>query len=163
MEGGECSVVGYYFCPEESVVKIDGGPIKSVHQLSFTHVKHPYYVEGRELYCSLRMNALRTKRGVAELTYILSAAIGKSDEFVEVSGGFRPPLQNPHNRLLELGMKMPGDKRRPRGSEHHCVWAYRTLHKEGITVLLQAHIPTWFLEEGWLGIYENAKVQHGIQ
>lgn len=163
MEGGRSTVLGYCFCPEESVVVTDGRPLKSVRQLSWSHVKHPYYAKGREFYCSLHVNALRSKGGVEELVRVLRAAIGKSEEFVEVSGGFRAPFQIPHNRLLELGIKMPGEKRSPRGSEAFCVWAYRTLLREGAKVLHQAQVPSWFLREGWLSIYENAEERHGIQ
>ena len=46
-----------------------------------------------------------------------------------------------------------------RGSEHSCVWEYRTLQREGR--LAGAFVPAWFHRENWLGKYENAVERHG--
>ncbi len=46
-----------------------------------------------------------------------------------------------------------------RGSENDVVWQYLTLQQEGL--LEDATIPSWFLEEGWLEIYEGIEPHIG--
>jgi|GEM_PF-4136403 len=134
---------------------------------SWTHVKHPFYAVGRSMRVSVHVNRMRSREGVEELMEILRAALGQNNLYLEVSGGFRAPLKCGHNRLLEIGRHSPWPKADytrygnvARGSEEHCVWAYRVLEAEG--VLAKSHIPSWFLKEGWLGIYQCAEVRHGL-
>jgi hypothetical protein len=131
---------------------------------TWTHMKHPYYAKGMSISLLVRSGPLRTKDGVRELSRFLLAALGKTDEYVEVCGGFRPPLLCPHNLLIEKGIPSPSRKlhfgQSTRGSEASCVWAYRTLLAEG--KLKDAYVPEWFFEEGWLGIYEGAEQWPGL-
>lgn len=130
---------------------------------SWNHVKHPFCATGRSMSARLITTKLRSREGVEELVELLSAALGQSKRYVEISGGFRAPMKCAHNRLLELGQRSPwpqadhtGRGHVARGSEQHCVWAYRTLEAEG--ALEKARVPSWFLEEGGLNIYEGAEV-----
>lgn len=131
---------------------------------SWDHVKHPFYVSGRSFTMDAVMTSLRSSKGVEKLAQFLQAALNLDKKYVAVSEGFNAPLQCPSNRLDEFKRQSP----RPqfdgmsdvRGSEAHCVWAYRTLQEEG--TLEGAYIPQWFTDEGWLKIYENAEVRRGI-
>jgi hypothetical protein len=127
------------------------------------HVKHPFYAVGRSMSICLITTKVRSREGVEELTEFLRAALGQNNLYVNINGGFRAPMECAHNRLLKLNRPSPyprADYSRSghvaRGSEEHCVWAYRTLKAEG--VLEQSHVPTWFIHEGWLEIYEGAEV-----
>ncbi len=131
---------------------------------SWDHVKHPFYAIGRSMSIRLITTKVRSREGVEELTELLRAALGQSKQYVEISGGFRAPMKCAHNRLLELNRRSPyprADYSRTgnvaRGSEEHCVWAYRTLKAEG--TLEKSHVPAWFINEGWLEIYKGAKVR----
>jgi hypothetical protein len=131
---------------------------------TWTHMKHPFYAKGSSITVTVRSGLLRTKDGVRELSRFLLATLGKTEEYVEVSGGFRAPLLCAHNLLLKKKIPSPVKKKHfgqsVRGSEQSCVWAYRTLLAEG--KLEGAYIPEWFIEEGWLGIYEGAEEKHGL-
>ena len=73
-----------------------------------------------------------------------------------------------HNRLIQLGRQrspwLQAEYGRSghiaRGSEEHCVWAYRVLQQEG--KLERSYVPSWFISEGWLEIYKDAEVRHGL-
>ncbi len=141
---------------------------RSVRKQDFSstwrNVKHPFYATGRSFSLSINTINIRSQEGVHELADLLRAALGKDERYVEINGGFRAPMQCAHNRLLDIGRKSPwphadrsGQGNIARGSEQHCVWAHRTLEKEG--VLDQAHVPQWFYAEGWLDIYKGAKVR----
>ena len=121
---------------------------------SWNHVKHPFFAVGRAMSIRLITTKVRSREGVEELTELLRAALGQSKQYVEINGGFRAPMKCAHNRLLELDRLRGQDLR---GSEEHCVWAYRTLKAEG--ALDKAHVPSWFIKEGWLEIYEGAEVR----
>ena len=130
---------------------------------SWNYVKHPFYAVGRSMSIRLITTKVRSREGVEELTELLRAALGQGKQYVEISGGFNAPMKCAHNRLLELNRRSPwpdahrrGAVHVARGSEEHCVWAYRTLKAEG--VLDKAHVPSWFIKEGWLEIYEGAEV-----
>ena len=148
------------FCPTVSQAKPS-----SFMSSSWTHVKHPYRAIGRGVDMAISLTRIRSAQGIEELVRILRAALAVDDTYVEISGGFRAPLQYPGNRLLQLGRESPRSDRRRRhdevrGSEGSCVWQYRVLQKEG--VLEKAHIPPWFTKEGWLGIYKGAETRVGI-
>jgi len=131
---------------------------------SWSNVNHPFRVFGRSFAAKLITTRLRTKEGVDELADVLRGALGMDGRYISVSGGFQPPFEYPHNRIIRLRQPSPypraSDGNSVRGSENHCVWGYRTLEKEG--VLGQSYVPSWFLQEGWLKIYENAPSQPGI-
>ncbi len=134
---------------------------------SWRHVKHPYYAAGRRVFMQVVSTKVRSKEGCAELTRLLRDSLGLDNRYVSISGGFQAPLEYPHNRLLGTrqsspwpGATRPGEVYLARGSENHCVWAYRVLQAEG--ELEKAYIPEWFIAEGWLNIYEGAEVRHGI-
>ncbi len=131
---------------------------------TWNHVKHPFYAIGRSFSIALITTNIRSREGVKELVELLRGALGEGKRYVEISGGFRAPMKCAHNRLLETGKPSPyprasrdGRGHVARGSEEHCVWAYRTLEKEG--TLKQARVPDWFIREGWLGIYKGAEVR----
>jgi hypothetical protein len=130
---------------------------------SWGRMKHPFYATGRSMGIGLTKTKVRSKEGVEELTELLRASLGLKKQYVEISGGFRAPLKCAHNRLLEINRRSPYLKAKysrdghvARGSEEHCVWAYRTLTDEG--VIEKSHVPAWLLSEGWLEIYEGAEV-----
>jgi hypothetical protein len=130
---------------------------------TWDHLKHPFYATGRSMGVQLITTAVRSAEGVKQLAEFLQASLSHNEQYVEISGGFRAPLKCPHNRLLELKRRSPwqqADYRSTgnvaRGSEDHCVWAYRTLQEEG--ALEEAYVPAWFHNEDWVGIYEGAAV-----
>ncbi|HXK37871.1 MAG TPA: hypothetical protein VJ579_02290 [Candidatus Paceibacterota bacterium] len=131
---------------------------------TWSNLTHPFCAKGRSVVVTVREGLLRTKDGVRELSRFLLAALGKTDEYVEVSGGFSAPLKCAHNRLIEKRIPSPSQKKHfgqsVRGSEQHCVWAYRTLLAEG--KLEGAYVPKWFIEEDWLGIYKGAEEKPGL-
>lgn len=135
------------------------------YQSCWNHIKHPFYAVGRAVTLHMSGTKMRSKEGVLELVNFLRATLGlDGSKYVSVNGGFRPPFTNPLNRLLQTESNSPypraTDRMPARGSEDHCVWAYRTLEQEG--VLDKAYIPPWFLTEKWLDIYEGAEERHGI-
>lgn len=152
------------YCPDEARANLD----QPSYGGSWNHVRHPFYAVGHSVTLEVITTKLRSAEGIQELMQLLRASLGMDEHYVEVSGGFGPPLKCPHNRLLEIGQKSPWPEadyiRRAgnvaRGSEAHCVWAYRTLQEEG--VLKQAHIPSWFFEEDWLGVYKDAEIRPGL-
>lgn len=83
------------------------------------------------LYC-------RSRSCIDELGRFLFTALDQDPgAYVEVSGGSRVP------KNVACGLP-----REQRGSEHHCVWEYRTLAREG--VLAESLVPPWLLAEGWI-------------
>jgi hypothetical protein len=80
------------------------------------------------------------------LVKLVRAALEEDDTFIGVSGGFSPPFDSPYNVRM-----VRGARHHVRGSENHCVWAYRTLKAEGR--LDGAIIPKWFWDERWLDAY----------
>lgn len=153
-------VVHDIYCPKAARANRHYSGIGS----SWGRVKHPFYAVGRSMSISLSMTKVRSKEGVEKLAELLRASLGKGEQYVAIIGGFRAPMDSPHNRLVKLRRRSPFPEASysrtgnlARGSEAHCVWAYRTLKAEG--VLDKSHIPSWFLEEDWLGIYgEQAEV-----
>jgi hypothetical protein len=153
------------FCPEAAQANTGK---KSFGMDSWNHVKHPFRATGNRFQVTISSTRIRSAEGVEKLVQLLRAALGLDKKYVEINGGFRAPMKCAHNRLLELGRKSPypqADYNRlgghvARGSEEHCVWAYRTLKDEG--VLDKAHVPAWFINEDWLGIYKGAEVRHGL-
>jgi hypothetical protein len=134
---------------------------------SWSHVNHPYYAKGPSTIIKVTKRKLRSEKGIKDVVDFLRATLGLEATYVSVSGGFRAPLLCAHNLLLKKNMKSPwpdahvqGAHHVARGSEEHCVWACRVLKKEG--ELKRAHVPLWFIDEGWLEIYEGAEVQPGL-
>lgn len=134
---------------------------------SWAHINHPFFAVGNCLSLKLVTTRLRSQEGVTELTELLRAVLEQDHRYVEINGGFCPPMKCAHNRLLELKQRSPWPLANytksghlARGSEAHCVWAYRTLEAEG--ALDQAYIPPWFYKEGWLKIYEGVEVHHKL-
>jgi len=131
---------------------------------TWTHLRHPFYAKGRSIAVTVSAGLLRTKDGVRELSRFLLAALGKTGEYVEVSGGFRAPLYHAHNLLIMKNIPSPRREKHfgqwTRGSEEFCVWAYRTLLAEG--KLEGAYVPDWFTKEGWLAIYEGSEEKPGL-
>ncbi len=149
-------------CPEAA----RSNPQKSVFGATWSHVKHPFYAVGQSVGIMLIATKIRSKEGAEELTSLLRAVLGLDKQYVQISGGFRAPMDCAHNRLIKLDRSSPyprADHRTmghlARGSEEHCVWAYRTLEQEG--VLEKSYIPSWFISEGWLEIYKDAEVRPG--
>jgi hypothetical protein len=130
---------------------------------TWAHMKHPFCASGKSVVVTVRSGLLRTEDGVRELSRFLRAALGTTEEYVEVCGGFSAPFKSAHNLLIEKGIPSPSPKKHfgqwTRGSEEYCVWAYRTLLAEG--ELEGAYIPNWFIEEGWLDIYKDAEDKPG--
>ncbi len=135
---------------------------------SWSQVNHPYRVSGKWLTLTLDTINLCSKEGVEELARVLRASLMLERTYIAISGGFRAPLQSPHNRLVSTKRRSPWPQagqrgeggHLARGSEDHCVWAYRTLRREG--VLKGSYVPEWFTQEGWLGIYDGAEVRPGL-
>lgn len=152
-----------------SVVSVES-PVESRAEMekprgcSWTHMKHPFHAKGTAIAVMVHSGLLRTKDGVRELSRFLLAALGKTDEFVEVCGGFQAPLYHAHNLLIEMGIPSPSKEKHygqwTRGCEEFNVWAYRTLLAEG--KLEGAYVPEWFLEEGWLATYEGTEEKPGL-
>ncbi|KKR37739.1 MAG: hypothetical protein UT69_C0002G0001, partial [Candidatus Yanofskybacteria bacterium GW2011_GWE1_40_10] len=151
------------YCPEDAQAT---DPSKNFGT-SWNHVKHPFYATGRSMAVKLITTKVRSAESMEELTQLLRAALGLDNKYVDISGGFNAPLKCGYNRIVELGIRSPypqAEYRRggniTRGSEQHCVWSYRVLKEEG--QLEKAYIPSWFIKEGWLKIYEGAEERHGL-
>ena len=125
---------------------------------SWSHVNHPFFVTGKSFEMEISRTHFLSQEGMGEVTEILKAALGTTDKYVASIGGFNPPYRCPHNRLIDI--RHSGKRPNPRGSEAHCVWAYRTLEKEG--QLENTYIPDWFFKEKWLEKYEGAEYQPGV-
>ncbi len=157
------NVVTYVRCPRAAQADL-GGKYRST---TFSNVIHPYRASGSSFELTLKLEELLKPGGIEELAAFVRAALGLDGDYVEVSGGFHPPLHYPHNRLVQTDTPSPWPRANnghsghlARGSEAHCVWAYRTLEREG--ELADAFIPSWFEREGWLKIYEGAETYHGL-
>jgi hypothetical protein len=126
-------------------------------RVDWTHINHPYRAVGRDLEMTIDGIQIRTTDGVRELAQFLIDALGLGKYYVAVIGGFHPPLQHPSNRIERLGIAFPSGK--PDGRESSFVWQYRVLSDEG--ELTRAYVPSRFIDEGWLTIYEGAEFLHG--
>lgn len=151
------------YCPKAA--QADTG--KQNFGTSWSNVKHPYRAQGQSMTVSVRAAHMRSSAAVEGFAQFLRASLNLDNTYVEISGGFRPPLKCPHNRLLEARRTSPwpGASRGSsghvaRGSEAYCVWAHRVLEEEG--ALTKAYVPSWFKSEGWLEIYKGAEVRHGL-
>lgn len=155
--------VAHFYCPTEAQT----GKDLQYKSSSWGHLKHPFRAEGQDMQLEVDTTKMRSTEGVDELAEVLRASLGLDKTYVAISGGFQPPMKCPNNRLLEIKRKSPypradhsGRGHVARGSESHCVWAYRTLLEEG--VLDKSYVPAWFKQEGWLEIYEGAAVEPGV-
>ena len=134
---------------------------------SWQYMRDPFCATGQSFIATLDTCMLRSEKGVEQLTDFLIAALSLGDGYIGVNGGFNPPYKYPGSRLHELGRTAPrkvaSHREQERGSEHKCVWAYRTLKARG--ELEGAYVPKWFIDEGWLEIYEGAEcaVRHLLE
>jgi hypothetical protein len=112
----------------------------------WSYVHHPYLLESSRLIIAVDMKRMNTPNAQTEFQEVLAAALGLNNTFMEISGGFNAPLPYP-------GGMLPSSVAKPRGSEHKCVWEYRTLEQED--EISSAYIPDWFVNEKWLDIYRD--------
>lgn len=120
---------------------------------TWSHMKHPYYAAGSSIVLQVDLPKVTTKAGSDGLRSFLLAALEHDNMFVGVSGGWRADLEYSPNiirRRMQNGLTIP--YKEVRGSEGDCVWQYRTLEQEG--KLADAHVPEWFMKEGWLELYK---------
>jgi hypothetical protein len=104
---------------------------------------HPFVAASPTLDLSIDGFYCRSERCIDELERFLSTALDQDPgAYVEVSAGSRVPEDIAH-----------GLPREQRGSEHHCVWEYHTLAREG--VLAESLVPSWLLAEGWIKPYPD--------
>lgn len=153
--------IGRFYCPKEAQTGNDL-PYKGS---TWSHVNHPFRAAGQTMQLELDITKMCSAEGVDELAQVLRASLCFDEMYVAISGGFQAPLQYPDNRLTQTKRKSPYPHagrggHAARGSEAHCVWAYRTLQAEG--VLGMSYVPVWFIQEGWLGIYAGAEVKPGL-
>lgn len=149
------NVIESSYCPAESV--------RPGERQSWDYVNHPYYAKCKSFEIRIDEDLLLTDCGEQDLVNLISSAYMRNNSYVAISGGFDAPFISAHNLICELDIESPywkSDEKHSRdhyarGSEEHCVWAYRTLEKEG--ELENARIPKWFLEEGWLSLYKNVE------
>lgn len=105
-------------------------------------IPHPFVTRGSSFDIELSRPHGLSAEGVDELIELVLGALGFDGRYVSVIGSGRPPYPHPS------GLR---DDNSVRGSEHICVWQYRTLQAEG--KLEGAIIPPWFFREDWLGKY----------
>lgn len=151
----------YYIGGQESGITTVHAPFESRRETArsafgstWGAVKHPFYAEGETFSMEICPVLCLTQKGYRTLFNFLAAALNQGDGYIEISGGFDPPFDYPSNILARKKIKSPAERFGPhncRGSEHHCVWEYRTLEAEG--QLAGAKIPSWLAREGWLNIY----------
>lgn len=132
---------------------------------SWAHMNNPFSARGKEFTILVDIDAIKTRGGYETLYDLLRGALEIDGAWIGVSGGFRAPLPHGYNRIMELGISSPyrdpNDRGHlARGYEEQCVWAYRFLETEG--TLKDAHIPEWFIKEGWLDIYEGVTPKYGL-
>jgi len=124
---------------------------------AWLRMKHPFKAEGDSFTAFWPPKHQLSDQDQAGLFGLLVAALNLDNSFVDIGGGFQPPLDYPSRVLEEKKIDSPYPGKRPdfpaRGSEHSCVWEYLVLKREG--VLEESFVPTWFLQEGWLDIYEG--------
>lgn len=157
-------LVRYIYAPKASQALQE----KNIFGASWSHINHPYRAVGRSLELRLIGPKMLSQDSVDLLTRILRSALNLDDTYIAVSGGFDAPLSYPANKINRLGIRSPyphadyGAATAPiaRGSEAHCVWAYRVLETEG--EIHRAFIPFWFIQERWLQIYEGEEIHHGV-
>ncbi len=153
--------IGHFYCPMDAQTGNDL-PYKGS---TWSHVDHPFRAAGQTMQLEVDITKMCSAEGVDELAEVLRASLCLDETYVAISGGFQAPLKYPDNRLIETKRKSPYPNagrggHAARGSEAHCVWAYRTLQEEG--VLDRSYVPAWFVREGWLEIYAGAEVKPGI-
>jgi hypothetical protein len=149
----------YVYPPQGSQA---AGDVQSMS--SWAHMQNPFSARGNEFTVTVDGDTIRTKEGAEALFNLLRGTFEIDGAWVGVSGGFRAPFQSAHNRIASLGIPSPYPRAKPggilaRGSEAHCVWAY--YHLLADDRLKDAYIPKWFIDEGWLNIYEGVEVKPG--
>lgn len=120
---------------------------------SWSHMKHPFYAEGKEIVLDISATKVLSAEGMAELKQVLFALLGVNSTYLRVIGGFNGPYSYPESVARSAGIRTSAWQGKVRGSEGYCVWAYEVLEKEG--KLKGAHVPEWFTEEGWLEAYKR--------
>jgi hypothetical protein len=111
-------------------------------------LNHPFYAEGKTLEMRISMIRTLSTSGYDLLLSVLSGALNVGKQYLEVSGGFRPPYPYPQR---------PRGYSEVRGCEHMVMWEYVTLEKEG--KLEGSLIPSWFMSERWLDEFTGAASQ----
>jgi hypothetical protein len=156
-------VITHIYCPNDAKALQTKIAISS-----WGHVNHPFRASGKTFSASLNKRVLLSNAGELELSKVLRAALNLDNSYIQVIGGFHAPLRCAHNRLLDTGRRSPWPNAVyngmnsfiVRGSEQHCVWTHMVLTEEG--EIEKAYIPSWFMEEGWLEIYQGAEVSHEL-
>jgi len=135
----------------DSVYAPEGSAIKQSFLTSWDGPKHPIYCAGQKIELDVSEALLLSPEGINELVEILVALLELENTYLPVSGGFRGPYEDSRVVAHQAGIRTSSKKGEARGSEGHCVWTYHVLKSEG--ELEAAHIPPWFLAEGWLDVY----------
>lgn len=135
------------YCPDDA----RRDPERRALFSSWNNTIHPAYAHGRSFVVELSAPLAQSAEGMADITKLLRAALELDNQYIAISGGFRPA----ENRYPYPGNLRPGDKR-VRGSEASCAWMYHTLQAEGPDELAKAFIPGWFHTEKWDEAYASA-------
>jgi hypothetical protein len=136
--------IHYVYAPEGSVSTRG-------FMTSWDHTLHPVYAAGQEIELQISEPLLLAPEGIKEIVDALVALLELENTFMAVSGGFRSPYEDAGVVAHLSGIRSASQTGEARGSEGHCVWAYHVLDAEG--ELASAHIPRWFIAEGWLAAY----------
>lgn len=156
-----CLINGHtdaYIGGDQKVIRSVYSPEKSKKDLFSSWSRHPFFMESRTLAIEICPTLSLSEMGYQTLLGFVRAALNQGDSYVAVSGGFDSPYEHMTKVLKRKGIKSPAGRHGSydyRGSEDDCVWEYRTLEAEG--QLAGALIPSWFMDEGWLAIYEDEK------
>lgn len=132
------------YCPDDV-----RSPLGKSGMDSWSYVQHPYWLKSSQLIMAVDLGKMDNPQAQVEFQEILAAALGVGDTFLEINGGFNAPLPYPSNVY-------PDKTTKARGSEHKCVWEYRTLMEEG--ELENAFVPQWFVREDWMSIYQDIQL-----
>lgn len=120
---------------------------------SWDHVNHPYKAAGSVITVRASATKSLSAEGIDEIKSVVSSLLQLDNEYMAVSGGFRPEYTYPQNVADIFGITTSMWEGKARGSEGFCVWAYNVLKEEG--QLQDAYIPKWFTAEGWKEAYER--------
>jgi hypothetical protein len=116
---------------------------------SWTKTLHPVKAEGQSFEVTISPRHVLSEKGVSTVVSLLADALGSTNTYVGVSGGFRSSYTHPANAVRRYGIRPARGE--ARGSEGHCAWTYHTLQAEG--KLAGSYVPEWFISEGWLKAY----------
>jgi hypothetical protein len=125
---------------------------------TWSYINHSFYAKGSSFGAEISKTLCLSEEGYSFLLKILKAALNLDNSFIAISGGFHSPYEYPGNILSQKKIPSPAGQHGAynyRGSEHTCVWEYRTLEAEG--KLSESYVPNWLYKEGWLEIYADQK------